>query len=486
MSLHFELWKQLWYIIRMPPSYTRHAYFCELQFPAIDTIDTLKGKSNFYRWHSDIQPVLLSNPHSSDLILGSWTEPQSPPSWSVEDQASVEEERREWNAANTATCRFIRATLAMNVGPFVRQYTTAKTLFFNLVWLYGEDAGIDTQGGPPVPMNAENVNAKKGRASLLAALEAKRTMDYLPPVCANSKPSASTAPAHSSNNNINNEVTSLSASATDSSAFREPSLKPTNTPNLTSTPDRNTTTARLFDRTHTISSSEPNLETIHEHDEPHPGRRVPSGYVIDFDFNLCSRGGGGRGDEAKSGTGTGTSSLVSPFSSGSEYDDDDYDDDEVRLLPLLPAPSKRTASSLRHVVLPIYVPSKRPRLLTCVIVTEQIELHNERHHRRFEDSNFETGSDQNTAAAAARGRNPNLVVPGGAKTGVGITSILKTVTTGTSNNKTRTRKRRDRFNFSFPLRRLTPVLGPGKAEGTGFGEREEEKGDGKGVGTLKG
>ncbi|KAH0843679.1 hypothetical protein AYO21_05464 [Fonsecaea monophora] len=425
----------------MPPSYTRHAYFCELKFPAIDTIDTLKGKSNFYRWHSDIQPVLLSNPHSSDLILGSWAEPQSPPSWSVEDQASVDKERREWNAANTATCRFIRATLAMNVGPFVRQYTTAKTLFFNLVWLYGEDAGIDTQGGPPVPMNAENVNAKKGRASLLAALEAKRTMDYLPPVCANSKSSASTAPAHSSNNNISNEVTSLSASATDPSAFRELSLKPTNTPNLTSTPDRNTTTARLFDRTHTISSSETNLETIHEHDEPHPGRRVPSGYVIDFDFNLCGGGGGGRGDEAKSGTGTGTSSIVSPFSpydSGSEYDDDDYDDDEV-------------------------------------------DFHDERRrHRRFEDSDFETGSDQN---AAARRRNPNLVVPGGAKTGGGITSILKTVTTRNNNNsdKTRTWKRRDRFNFSFPLRRLNPELGPGKAEGTGFGERKG-KGDGKGGG----
>ncbi|OAL22016.1 hypothetical protein AYO22_07613 [Fonsecaea multimorphosa] len=282
----------------MPPSYSRRAYFDELKFPDVDTIEVLNGKSNFRQWHSDIQPVLLSNPYSSDLILGSWDEPQPPSSWTVEDQASFDEERREWHLANTATCRYIRATLAENVGPFVRQYATAKTLFFNLVWLYGEEAGIDSQGGPPVPVNAGTLNPKKGRAGLLAALEAKRTVDFLPLVCASLKPSVSTALAHETSQS-DWEVPSISPSGTELPTTHGKSTKwqPAGGPDFTYAQAHDPTIGHLYDRSRI--SSNPSLETIQEHDEPHPGRQ-----------------------EIKS-------SRLGNSDSG--YDDDDEDQDECHL-----------------------------------------------------------------------------------------------------------------------------------------------------------
>src|ERR1700742_4913657 len=98
-------------------SYHRGAFFGNLEFPTdpVAVVGLLKGKSNFQPWHSAIQPILLSNPSSSELILGTWTEPHSPTSCTAEEQATFDQERREWHTANTGTCRFIRATLAENV-----------------------------------------------------------------------------------------------------------------------------------------------------------------------------------------------------------------------------------------------------------------------------------------------------------------------------------------------------------------------------------
>lgn len=73
----------------------------------------------------------------------------------------------------------------MNVIPHVRQHNTAKGLWHNLLWLYGEEAGIDTQGGPPVPRVGDDVyGSQRGggggggggrRAKLLAAMAKKTT-----------------------------------------------------------------------------------------------------------------------------------------------------------------------------------------------------------------------------------------------------------------------------------------------------------------------
>ncbi|EXJ72702.1 uncharacterized protein A1O5_03849 [Cladophialophora psammophila CBS 110553] len=403
----------------MPPSYSRHAYFCELKFPAVETVDILNGKSNFHQWHSQIQPILLSNPFSSDLMLGTWTEPQSPSSWNPKQQASFDEERREWHGANMATCRFIRATLAMNVSPFVRQYTTAKTLFFHLVWLYGEDAGIDSQGGPPVPANAETPNAKKGRASLLAALEAKRAMDYLQPVCATLKPSASTFPAYRTNSS-SNEVSSISSSATEAPTSYNKLQKPqtTKTAEPAQVPEQHATLVRLLERSRV--SPNPSLETIHERDEPHPGRRVPSGYAIDFDYDLS------RGDRDRSGR------SISPFSrtdSGSEYDDD-----EVRLLPA----EQMTSPSL---------------VLSISRTADSWDQNQDECHLE----------DIDVAESASRPKKGQVSHPDlelrPAKTS--ITSILKTVT---ANKKAR---KRDRFSFSFPLRRLSTEREKSRSKGKG-------------------
>lgn len=73
----------------------------------------------------------------------------------------------------------------MNVIPHVRQHNTARALWHNLLWLYGEEAGIDTQGGPPGPVpgndgtmhggggGSGSGGGSGGRAKLLAAMARK-------------------------------------------------------------------------------------------------------------------------------------------------------------------------------------------------------------------------------------------------------------------------------------------------------------------------
>lgn len=61
-----------------PASISAASYFNALSFPSVFDLEDLVGKSNFHSWRSTIQPILLSNPHSSDLILGNWPEPTPP------------------------------------------------------------------------------------------------------------------------------------------------------------------------------------------------------------------------------------------------------------------------------------------------------------------------------------------------------------------------------------------------------------------------
>jgi hypothetical protein len=138
------------------------------KFPPANALYQLAGKSNFHLWLSAIKPYLFSNIESTGLILGGWTEPKT-------TSKETEWDRERWLIANTETCRFIRGTLAINVIPHVRQHNNAKSLWHNLLWLYGEESGIDTQGGPPVPGsgNARNLHGG-GRTKLLAALAKNR------------------------------------------------------------------------------------------------------------------------------------------------------------------------------------------------------------------------------------------------------------------------------------------------------------------------
>lgn len=134
------------------------------QFPPPDALYQLVGKSNFQLWLSAIKPYLFSNIESTGLILAGWTEPKA-------TSKETEWDRERWLTANTETCRFIRGTLAINVIPHVRQHNTAKSLWHNLLWLYGEESGIDTQGGPPVPGSDNSRNHQgRSRTKLLAAL----------------------------------------------------------------------------------------------------------------------------------------------------------------------------------------------------------------------------------------------------------------------------------------------------------------------------
>jgi hypothetical protein len=146
----------------------------ELSHTSQRTIPTLLGKSNFKKWHASINPLLLSNPQSRSLISGSWFEPpspRSPDSLSLSSRSSTsptptspapslslppstpQTAHRAYELANLLTTRFIRGTLAMNVIPFVRQHTSAKGLYEQLIYLYGERAGIDTVGGPPLNLS---------------------------------------------------------------------------------------------------------------------------------------------------------------------------------------------------------------------------------------------------------------------------------------------------------------------------------------------
>ncbi|KEF57648.1 uncharacterized protein A1O9_05566 [Exophiala aquamarina CBS 119918] len=179
-----------------------HGHTHTHKFPPANALYQLVGKSNFQLWLSAIKPYLFSNIESTGLILGGWTEPKpgptsrsqpTTPSTNERSTTSTSEhwDRERWTAANTETCRFIRGTLAINVLPHVRQHHTAKALWHNLLWLYGEQAGIDTQGGPPVtvsgPFGSANSNGNgnlvarngqggsDGRATLLPALAVRNS-----------------------------------------------------------------------------------------------------------------------------------------------------------------------------------------------------------------------------------------------------------------------------------------------------------------------
>ena len=161
----------------------------ELSATSQRSIPTLLGKSNFNKWHSNMDPILLSDEQARALAYGTWSEPPSPrcpdstpttlpnipspvspvtpastetlsppkvytflhtPSLSRAAFGSYDTSHRAYEMANLTVCRFIRGTLAMNVIPFVRQHTSAKALYEQIIFLYGEQAGIDMVGGPAV------------------------------------------------------------------------------------------------------------------------------------------------------------------------------------------------------------------------------------------------------------------------------------------------------------------------------------------------
>lgn len=310
-----------------------HSSFKSLSFPPILSIDQLLGKSNFKSWRSSIEPVLLANTLSSKLVLGDWPEPSRERAASsafafdnpTVGVAQIEQERSEWHTANAATCRFIRATLALNVAPFVRQHNTAKALYLNIIWLYGDEAGIDTQGGPPVPADAhfQNTMQQKTRAGLLAALEnSSCSITPYGQVAAAAGGRLSLSPNVSSNNS---STLSLLAGPSSSPAASR-SVLDVSRPDSQALPARDIpmiappppALVHIYERTR--QSPDPSLDTIHEHEEPHPGRRVSFGH--------CSR--------SRSGTaGSGSEEDISPLSlsemSVEDDDDDDHDHDVVSI-----------------------------------------------------------------------------------------------------------------------------------------------------------
>ena len=136
------------------------------KFPPSSTLPTLFGRSNYTKWHSSMSSSLLSHPWANALIFGRWSEPSSRYStrstssaWSSSksSNAEVAVKPSPWPAqstheiANLETCRFIRSTLAMNVVPFVNGHTCARALWEQLVFLYGDQGGIDARGGSAIP-----------------------------------------------------------------------------------------------------------------------------------------------------------------------------------------------------------------------------------------------------------------------------------------------------------------------------------------------
>ncbi|KAK5257293.1 hypothetical protein LTR20_004275 [Exophiala xenobiotica] len=355
-----------------------HSYFKSLSFPPILSIDQLLGKSNFKSWRSSIEPVLLANPLSSKLILGDWPDPSSRDSRaasSVFASASAfddpnptigvgvgggvaqkiereQQERTEWHRANTATCRFIRATLALNVAPFVRQHNTAKALYLNIIWLYGDEAGIDTQGGPPVPAGARPQNMQQmARAGLLAALESSSNSSMIMPfpsqaaAATGGRLSLSLSQNAVSSNNSSTSTLSMLAGPASSPASASRSVLDVSRPDSQVLPATQTTplvivppppaVVHIYERTR--QSPDPSLDTIHEHEKPHPGRRVSFGHRA----RSCTRSRSRNRADAGSGNGSdsdneGDTSTISPLSLSemSVEDDDDDDSDVVDLSPI--------------------------------------------------------------------------------------------------------------------------------------------------------
>lgn len=275
-----------------------HAYFESLSFPPMFSIGQLLGKSNFKVWRASIEPALLKNPYSSKLILGEWDEPKVQASAS-QTEAELDQARKDWQFANTATCRFIRATLALNVTPFVRQHSTAKALYLNLIWLYGGEAGIDTQGGPPVPSNAKTGNPQTNRASLLAALESDKPLGDVTSLASMLQAPSGFASSNSSTTSLLLKSPTSSIVATGSKRPDSQTLPVKYLQELAAQrPQPPPPRIHIYERTRI--SPDASLETIHE--EPHPGRRVS-----------LSRGA----DSAKK------SMSVSPVTSSDVSDDDD-------------------------------------------------------------------------------------------------------------------------------------------------------------------
>lgn len=260
------------------------SYFQSLSFPPISTIGQLLGKSNFKVWRSSIEPVLLINPVSSKLILGEWSDARA-----IASSAVSEQERDEWHTATVATCRFIRATLALNVAPFVRQHNTAKALYLNLIWLYGPEAGIDTQGGPAISPGALMQNPRRTRAGLLAAMESKTplgesTIPERPPYShprphphAQAQPqirAANLGSGLSTTSLLMTTATTPSPSASTADLLRPesqvlpPEVKPVTV--IASSVPPPPTVVHVYERMR--ASPDPSLQTIHE--EPHPGTKV--------------------------------------------------------------------------------------------------------------------------------------------------------------------------------------------------------------------
>jgi hypothetical protein len=231
--------------------------------------------------------------------------------------------------------------LALNVAPFVRQHNTAKALYLNIIWLYGDEAGIDTQGGPPVPAGAHPQNMQqKARAGLLAALENSSSMIMPFPsqdaAVTGGRLSLSLSQNAVSSNNSSTSSLSLLAGPSSSPASASRSVLDVSRPDSQVLPATQTTplviappppaVVHIYERAR--QSPDPSLDTIHEHEEPHPGRRVSFGHRTRTRTRSCSRSRN-RAD-AGSGSGSEEDTSISPLSlSEMSVEDDDDDDSDV-------------------------------------------------------------------------------------------------------------------------------------------------------------
>ncbi len=117
------------------------------------------------------------------------------------------------------------------------------------------------------------MSTKKGRASPLAVPDAKRTLDYLSPIGVTYRlPSSTTL--------TSTKTISPTSSSADGASTRDQlkSLRASLSPGSMS--EYPMTLFRGLERTHI---ADPALATIHENEEPHPGRRIriSSGYAIE-------------------------------------------------------------------------------------------------------------------------------------------------------------------------------------------------------------
>jgi hypothetical protein len=247
-------------------------YFADRKLPTdpVQAVGHLNGKSNYKTWQTAMQGVLMSNLESGSLVLGKWTEPRLREYSSNSNQDVFQQEKQHWHTANVATCRFIRATLAENVLPFVRQFADAKSLYLNLVWLYGDESGIDLQGGPPMPAGVQDIGTRRGRAGLLAALEEKKSFDVQRPLPSAGRPITPITPS-----TISSTASSVSV---DEPQLQHLALYSRPNVSMASITEQHPKLLRGGERMCTDNK----LGTIPEIEEPHPGSRVrvSSGYAV--------------------------------------------------------------------------------------------------------------------------------------------------------------------------------------------------------------